>query len=131
PFVVTDMIAGNYINSGASILFSFSKPLPESLTNHIADWLKISPSPTNLTVETWMRNIVLRGAFQGETWYTLKLRPGFESSERFGLAGRNPFALRLWCLAPRLYFPVIARIQLAGGKRLLPLLAVNVPRVRW
>ena len=130
PFVVTDLIAGNYINSGASIRFSFSKPLPESLTNHITDWLKISPSPTNLTVETWMRNIVLRGAFQGETWYTLKLRPGFESSERFGLAGSNTFTLRMPRVAPRLYFPALSRDQLAGGNRSFPLLAVNVPRVR-
>src|ERR1035437_1303099 len=76
-----------------------------------------------------MRNIVLHGAFQGETWYTLKLRSGFESSEGFGLAGSNTFTLRMPRIAPRLYFPALSRDQLAGGNRSFPLLAVNVPRV--
>ena len=130
PFGVTGVIAGNYINSGASVLFSFSKPVPSSLTNNVANWLDISPSPTNLTVDIWMRNLVLHGAFHGETWYTLKLKPGFESTERFGLAGSNTFSLRMPRIAPRLYFPALSRDQLAGGNRSFPLLAVNVPRVR-
>ena len=130
PFMVTRVVAGNYINSGASIQFSFSKPVPESLTNHIADWLDINPSPTNLTVDTWMRNLVLRGAFQGNTSYTLKWRPGFESTERFSLSGTNTFTLRMPRVAPRLYFPALSRDQLAGGNRTFPLLTVNVPHVR-
>jgi uncharacterized protein YfaS (alpha-2-macroglobulin family) len=130
PFVVTEISAGNYINSGASIQFSFSKPVPESLTNNVADWLEVSPSPTNLTVQTGWRSLMLRGVFQGENWYTLKLRPGFESSERFGLAGSNTFTLRMPRIAPRLYFPALSRDQLAGGNRSFPLLAVNVPRLR-
>ena len=87
PFVVTGVTARNLILSGASIRFTFSKTVPESLTNHPADWLEITPSPTNLTVQAGGRSLVLRGAFRGETWYTLKLRPGFESSEGFRLAG--------------------------------------------
>ena len=47
PFVVTDVTAGNCINSGASIRLTFSKRVPESLTNRIADWLDVRPSPTN------------------------------------------------------------------------------------
>ena len=81
-------------------------------------------------MQTGWRSLTLRGAFQGETWYTLKLRPGFESSERFGLAGSNTFTLRMPRIAPRLYFPALSRDQLAGGNRSFPLLAVNVPQVR-
>ena len=65
PFVVTEVVASHYINSGPLIRLSFSKPVPESLTNRIADWLEISPSPTNLTVQAGWRSLVLRGAFQG------------------------------------------------------------------
>jgi uncharacterized protein YfaS (alpha-2-macroglobulin family) len=130
PFVVTDVTAGNHINSGPSIRFSFSKPVPDSLTNRVADWMEITPDPTNLTVQTGWRSLRLGGAFQGETSYTLKLRPGFKSSEGFGLAGSNTFTLRMPRVASRLYFPALSRDQLAGGNRSFPLLAVNVLRVR-
>ncbi len=123
-------VASHYINSGASIRLSFSKAVPESLTNRIADWLELSPSPTNLTVQPGWRSLLLRGAFQGGTSYTLKLRPGFESAEGFRLAGSNTFSLRMPRIAPRLYFPALSRDQLAGGNRSFPLLTVNVPRVR-
>ncbi len=130
PFVVTAVTAENHINSGASIRFSFSKSLPETLTNSIADWLEISPSPTELTAQADWLGLVLRGAFEGESCYTVKFRPGFASSESFALAGSNTFTLQVPRIAPRLYFPALARDQLAGGNRSFPLLAVNVPRVR-
>lgn len=130
PFVVTEVAAHHYVHSGASIRLSFSKPVSESLTNLMADGMEISPCPTNLTVQTAWRSVVLRGDFKGETWYTLKLRPGFESAEPFKLSGSNTFTLKMPRIAPRLYFPAFSRDQLAGGKRSFPLLAVNAPQVR-
>ncbi len=130
PFGVTDVTPEHYLNMGASIHFSFSKTVPDSLTDHVAAWLKITPAPTNLTAQVGWRNLVLRGAFQGETSYTLTLKPPFESLEGFALAGSNTFTLQMPRIAPRLYFPALARDQYAGGNRSFPLLTVNVPRVR-
>jgi len=130
PFVVTEVIANHYVNSGPSIRLTFSKPVQESPTNGIADWMELIPCPTNLTVQAGWRSVVLRGDFKGETRYTLRLRPRFESAEAFKLSGSNTFTLKMPRIAPRLYFPAFSRDQLAGGKRAFPLLAVNVPQVR-
>ena len=130
PFVVTDLSARNLILSGPSVRLTFSKPVPETITNHPADWLAITPSPSNLTVQAEWRSLVLRGAFRGETAYTLQLRPDFKSSEGFRLAASNTFTLVMPRVAPRLYFPALSGDQLAGGRRTFPLLAVNVPQAR-
>jgi alpha-2-macroglobulin len=130
PFVVTGVTARNYIGSGARFQFQFSKPLPESLTNGIPDWLEITPCPTNLMAQPGWRSLTLLGDLEGETLYTLKLKPPFKSSEGFALAGTNTFTLWMPRVPPRLYFPALSRDQLAGGSRSFPLLAVNVPQVR-
>jgi alpha-2-macroglobulin len=130
PFVVTEATAHHYVNSGSWIRLAFSKPVPESLTNRIAGWLELNPTPTNLAVQSGWRSLMLKGDFKGETWYTLKLLPGFESTEPFKLTGSNAFTLKMPRIAPRLYFPAFSRDQMAGGSRSFPLLAVNVPEVR-
>ena len=130
PFVVAEATTWNHIRSGASIRLSFSKPIPDYLTNRPADWLELTPWPTNLTVQTGWRSLVLHGGFRGGRSYALKLGSDFESSEGFRLTGSNTFILRMPHVAPRLYFPAFARDQLAGGNRTFPLLAVNVAKVR-
>jgi uncharacterized protein YfaS (alpha-2-macroglobulin family) len=130
PFVVTEADANHYVNSGPWIRLSFSKPVPPVPTNGIADWIEISPAPTNLLAYSGWRSLTLYGDFKGDTWYTLKLRPGFESAEPFKLSGSNAFTVRMPRVAPRLYFPAFSRDQLAGGNRSFPLMAVNVPQVR-
>jgi uncharacterized protein YfaS (alpha-2-macroglobulin family) len=129
-FVVTEVAVKNYLGSGARFQFLFSKQVPESLTNSVADWLEITPSPAVLTVQAGWRSLTVLGDLKGETWYTLKLKPLFKSSERFALAGTNTFSLWMPQIAPRLYFSALSRDQLAGGNRSFPLLAVNVPQVR-
>ena len=129
PFVVTGVTAVNYIYSGASIRLTLSKPVPESLTNRVADWLEITPSPSFLTVQSGFRSLTLCGEFRGETRYRLHLKPPFASSERFALTGSNTFAVLMPPVPPRLYFPALSRDQLAGGNRSFALLAVNVPQV--
>jgi alpha-2-macroglobulin len=129
PFVVTEATANHYVNSGPWIRLSFSKPVPAVPTNDLAGWMEITPAPTNLTVLSGWRNVTLNGDFKGDTWYTLKLRPGFESTEPFKLSGSNTFTLKMPRVAPRLYFPAFSRDQLAGGSRTIPLMAVNVPQV--
>jgi uncharacterized protein YfaS (alpha-2-macroglobulin family) len=128
-FVVTEVEAGHYVNSDPWIRISFSKPVPEVPTNGVADWMDISPAPTNLTAQSGWRSITLNGSFKGDTWHTLKLRPGFESAEPFKLSGSNTFTVKMPRVAPRLYFPAFSRDQLAGGSRTIPLMAVNVPLV--
>ena len=129
PFVVTEVTAGNYIGSGARFHFMFSKPVPDSLTNSVRDWLDISPSPAFLAAQVGWRNLTLLGELKGETSYTLKLKPPFRSSEGFPLAGTNNFTVLMPRMAPRLYFSALSRDQLAGGNRSFPLVAVNVPQV--
>ncbi|HVM51424.1 MAG TPA: hypothetical protein VMU04_25560, partial [Candidatus Acidoferrum sp.] len=130
PFVVTEVTATHYVYEGPRIRFSFSKPVPDLVTNGAAGWLEISPAVTNLDVQTGGRTITLNGGFKGDTWYTLKLSPSFESTEPFKLSGTNSFTLKMPRVAPRLYFPDFSGDQLAGGNRTFPLLTVNVPLVR-
>jgi uncharacterized protein YfaS (alpha-2-macroglobulin family) len=130
PFVVSEVTARNYMDSGARFQFLFSKRVPESLTNGVPDWLEITPSPTDLVVQPEWRSLTLLGELKGETLYTLKLKPPFKSSEGFALTGTNTFTLWMPRIAPRLYFSALSRDQLAGGNRSFPLLAVNVPQAR-
>jgi hypothetical protein len=130
PFVVTEVVAYQYINSGARIQLSFSKPVSTLMTNDVADWLEISPAATNLSVQSYDGEVTLHGDFKGDTWYTLKLRPGFASTEPFTLSGSNTFAVKMPRIAPRLYFPAFSGDQLAGGNCSFPLMGVNVPQVR-
>jgi uncharacterized protein YfaS (alpha-2-macroglobulin family) len=130
PFVVTEVTARNYMGSGARFQLLFSKPVPESLTNGVSDWLEMSPSPTYLMAQAGWRSLTLLGELKGDTLYTLKLKPPFKSSEGFALAGTNTFTLWMPRVPPRLYFSALSRDQLAGGNRSFPLLAVNVPQVR-
>jgi uncharacterized protein YfaS (alpha-2-macroglobulin family) len=129
PFVVREVEAHHYINYGAYLHLEFSKPIPESLTNDFRDWLVLSDSPTNLQARVRGRYLTLTGDFKGGTTLTIKLQPGFPSTEPFTLQGSNAFRVELPHIAPRLYFPALAADQLAGGQRTLPLLTVNVPRV--
>ena len=130
PFVVTDVAANHYVNSAPWIRLSFSKPVPDLLTNDVASWVEVAPAATNITATTGWRSVTLIGDFKGDTWYTLKLRPGFESTEPFKLSGSNTFTVKMPRVAPRLYFPAFSSDQLAGGNRSFPLVAVNVPQVR-
>jgi alpha-2-macroglobulin len=130
PFTVQQVDACHYINSEASIQILFSKPVPESLTNRFRDLIELNPSPTNLSVWVSGRQLTLFGDFKGGTDCQLKLRPGFEAAEPFQLQGSNTFALVIPHVAPRLYFPALARDQLAGGNRRFPLLTINISRVR-
>jgi uncharacterized protein YfaS (alpha-2-macroglobulin family) len=124
------VIATNFIDSGPSIRLSFSKALPASLTNTFADWLKITPGPTNLAAFVSGRSLTLRGAFAGASRYNVAVRAGFPSDETFTLPGTNITALWMPPVAPRLYFPALSQDQSAGGGRGFPLLAVNVRRAR-
>jgi uncharacterized protein YfaS (alpha-2-macroglobulin family) len=130
PFVVTEVTASHYINSGPRIRLTFSKPVPNLETNDVATWMEISPAATNINVQSSWRDVTLSGDFKGGTSYRLRLRPDFHSAEPFRLTGSNTFTLKMPHLSPRLYFPAFSRDQLAGGKRSFPLLAVNVPQVR-
>ena len=130
PFVVQRVTAHNSINAKPSIQVVFSKPVPESLTNGWRGALELNCVPTNLDVRVEGRQLSFSGDFQGGTDFTLKLRPGFASVEPFTLQGANSFTVEIPHIAPRLYFPALARDQLAGGNRSFPLLTVNVARVR-
>ena len=130
PFVATAVAANHYVNSPPWVRLSFSKPVPDLLTNDLASWVEVAPAVANITATTGWGSVTLIGDFKGNTWYTLKLRPGFESTEPFKLSGSNTFTVKMPRVAPRLYFPAFSGDQLAGGNRSFPLMAVNVAQVR-
>jgi uncharacterized protein YfaS (alpha-2-macroglobulin family) len=130
PFTVEDVAAFNYLGLGSSVQVEFSKPIPESLTNDFRDWIDLSSAPTNLRAQINDRRLTLRGDFRGGDSYTLQFHPGFQAIEPFTLRGDSTFTVQMPHMAPRLYFPAFSRDQLAGGRRSVPLLGVNVPHVR-
>lgn len=130
PFVVQQVTARNYIHSGASIQMLFSKPVPETLTNNFRDWIELTPAPKEVRVRVWGRQLTISGDLKGATGYTLKLKPGFKSTEAFELQSSNIFSLVMPHVLPRLYFSAEASDQLAVGSRSFPLLAVNVSKIR-
>jgi len=130
PFVVQQVTAHNYLNAGPVVMVEFSKPVPESLTNGIGDWIELSDVPTNVEVCVNGRRLTFSGDFKGGTSLTVKLRSGLAAIEPFTLQGSNSFEVEIPHTAPRLYFPALSQDQLAGGNRLFPLLSVNVARLR-
>jgi len=130
PFVVEAATAHNLINSGATLRFVFSKPVPRSLTNDFVKWIELSDTPTNLKAQVWGRNLALSGDFKSGTSETVTFRPGFPSTQPFTLQGSNVFELTIPHVSPRLYFSQLACDQLAGGNRTFPLLSVNVQQLR-
>ena len=130
PFVVRQVESHHYLNHGPFIQVEFSKPIPESLTNDFRTLTELTPAPADLHVEVYGQRLKFLGDFQGGTSYTLKLRPELTAVEPFKLQDSNTFTVPMPHVAPRLYFPALARDQLAGGNRSLPLLSVNVAQVR-
>jgi len=130
PFTLQDLSVKNLINSGPSVCLTFSKALPESLTNTFGDWLELSPIPKGLTVEVQARELVLRGGFKSQSSYTIKLRSGLPAEAPFKLAKAIEREVTIPLVAPRLYFPAFSTEQMAAGNRSFPLLLINTPQAR-
>ncbi len=130
PFTVNDVRANNYLGEGPGISIEFSKPIPETLTNSFADWVDLSQVPTNLQVQVSGRVLSLSGNFHGGTDCTIKLHPGFASTEPFTLEGEHTFTVTVPHVPARIYFPALSRDQQAGGNRMFPMISVNVPNIR-
>jgi uncharacterized protein YfaS (alpha-2-macroglobulin family) len=130
PFTVQDVGVDNTIRSGPSLWISFSKPIPDALTNSFRDWVNVSPVVTDLNASVEDRRLVLRGNFRGGMEYYVTLKAGFPSDESFTLGSSNTLTEEMPHVPPRLYFAALSRDQMASGKRSFPLLAINVSHVR-
>ncbi len=130
PFVFVRGVVRNVINELPTITLQFSKPLAESLTNSLSDWLAVKPSPADLTAHLEGKVVVVRGSFTPNTRYTINLRAGLPAEEAFTLGETQQVAVSIPPVAPRLYFPAFSAEQLANGNREFQMLAVNVPKVR-
>lgn len=130
PFTVANPVVRNILSAGPSVELAFSKQVAETLTNKWREWITVDPAPTNLDARISGRTITLTGEFKSKSNYLIHLRAGLPAEEPFSLAVTKDFAVLVPPIPPRLYFPAFGRDQLAEGKRVFPLLVVNVPQVR-
>jgi len=130
PFDLVSAKVHHRIYQEPRLELSFSKHAAPELTNRFRDWLDISPMPESLRAELSGSVLTLSGGWARDVPYRVVLKRGLPSAEAFQLAAGRELQVEVPPIAPRLYFPSFATDQLAGGRRTLELLAVNVPRVR-
>lgn len=131
PFIVENISPSHTINSGPRVTVTFSKVLSNSLTNRWSEWIRVVPCPADLdALYSGNDRLILCGRFLSGSNYTITVLPGLPAMEAFSLG--KPFERQVTVppVDPRLYFPVFSGEQLAGGHRSLPLLVMNVPKVR-
>ena len=93
PFVVSAVTVQHTIHSVPRVQVQFSKAVSSSVTNNIADWIEISPSPAELQVQLYDRTLLLSGGFESHTSYRVLLGRGLPAEEPFTLAGSNMFTV--------------------------------------
>ncbi len=129
PFVFQGASAHHALGSGASVDFTFSKPVSESLKTNWNRWIQLAPPVSNLTAHIAGRCVELQGDFQDGTSYQLTARSGLPAEESFDLSKSATTNIIMPGVSPRLYFPAFSDDQQAVGRRQFPMLAVNVPKV--
>jgi len=131
PFAVAAVEAQNTRSIGRWLAITFTKPLaPEWNPTNLADWIAVSPAPTNLTFVPNGNRLIASGDFALATNYTVTMRRGLTAREPFTLAADHTAVVRFAPMPPRLYFPEFSTEQLAGGRREFPLAFMNTGTVK-
>ncbi len=130
PFIAEDASMQHVIHQAPRLDLYFSKALDPALTNSYTNWMQIVPWPPGLKAEVEGSTLSLSGAWRRGTNYSVTVRRGLPSAERFFLEEPKTFKVDVPPVDPRLYFAAFSSEQMAEGRRCFPLLAVNVSRIR-
>lgn len=131
PFRLDAVSAENSLARGRRLILNFSKPISSTInTNNWADWISVSPRPANLSASIYPSGIGFSGEFSLNTRYAVHVQAGFPAEESFTLVASTNHAVEISPLPPRLYFPAFSTVQMEGGSRRFPLLALNVADVQ-
>ncbi len=130
PFLLVESSVSHVIHKDPAITLTFSKRLPDSMTNDWPGFIAINPAPARAGAEASGRTLRIAGEFESGGSYNLVIRSNLPAAEPFVLGTNIALQLIVPPVAPRLYFPEFSCEQLAFGNRFLRLLAVNVPMIR-
>ncbi|MEY2409559.1 MAG: alpha-2-macroglobulin [Verrucomicrobiota bacterium] len=130
-FAVAGFAAHNARENGKAIGIRFSKELSSELnSSNLMEWISIRPSPTNLTARRYQQMIELAGSFEPHQDYRVSIRAGLPAEDGFKLGRAWKQTVEFSPLPPRLYLPAFSAEQIASGRRVFDLVAVNVPEAR-
>lgn len=130
PFALAEVNAHNTVGDGRSLRLSFTKRPEPTLATNFADFITVSPPVSNLTASVWGPRMALRGDFDLQRPYTVRVRAGLPSADGLRLDDGWEGTLAVPPIAPRLMFPAVEAGQFAAGRREFPLLVMNVDHVR-
>jgi len=131
PFVFKEALAHNGPRDGKRIALRFNKSLsPELRGSNLTEWISVTPAPTNLATLVWGSGVELRGDFSLQQNYRLTIRAGLRAEDGSTIALPLTNDLTFAPLPPRLYLPAFATGQLASGRRVFEIEAINTGPVR-
>lgn len=131
PFALRTLEAGNFINSGPTLMAEFTGGLAPDITDETAqDFFKIEPSPPDLRWEASYGTVVARGAFELGRDYVFVVGDDVVSSVGQPFDGERQRTVRFAPVPPRLYLPELTISQFLGGRRVLPVRSVNLATLR-
>jgi len=129
PFTLVSVTADHVINMPPVVRLAFSKAPAPGLATNFADSVGFEPAVEDLSGEVAGQELLLHGSFESRREYRIKARPGLPAAEAFVLAEGLDRTITVPAVSPRLYFPAFSTDQLASGRRSLPLMVVNTPRI--
>ncbi len=131
PLALTEAIAHNGPRDGKRISLRFSKPLsPDLRGTNVMDWISVTPAPPNFATFVWGSGVELRGDFSLKQNYRVTTRAGLSAEDTSKIALPLTNDLTFVPLPPRLYLPAFATEQLASGRRVFEIEAINTGPVR-
>jgi len=127
PFELTSVLTSSHLNSGRSVVIELSEPLDPSINDDNAhEFFLCTPQPAGLRFDVMGTSVTLQAAFDRDTVYTLASAPSLRSQSGRPLSAPQQHTLRFAPISPRVYLPDILIQQSEGGRRILPITAVNL-----
>lgn len=127
PFTIRQVQSSSYLNSGKSVVVTFSGELARDINEeNAAKFFTIEPAVANLKYDLNYVDMTLRGDFVQGTAYRLTVGPGVISAEGLPFTGERQVKFDLGPVKPRVYLPKITGHQILGGARKFPVVSVNM-----
>src|SRR5690606_37455468 len=131
PFEIRTLEAASYVNSGRSLVITFSHDVAPDITAETASkFLRVEPPVANLRVEESYQTLTLRGDFERGKEYMLHLEPTLVSADGLALAGAPQRPFRFAPVSPWLYLPEFTGHQVRGGLRKFEVASVNLKSLK-